>query len=332
MHKLNPMALPDLNSRQLRAVLAVAEYRSFIAAAAALHMSQPGLTRTIKQIEGTLGVALFSRTTRQVAVTAAGKEFTALAERLLNDLKIGVESMRKLGGQQRGQIIVTSVLSLANAVLPGRIADYSRRFPGVEIHLREGLHNNVRDDVRSGVADFGIGYVEDLPEAFVTEILRMETFHVVFPSQHQLARRRGIAIAALKDEQFVSFPADSRTRRIVDGAATDAGFAFRYAITTNRLATLLGLVRNGVGLAIVPAAERPAADDPDLSSCPLAGAGLSCQLGVMRLRERVLSEPAGGFLVVVKEWLRAQSDRRPGGYARKGRHSGRIPTPFVAAR
>jgi DNA-binding transcriptional LysR family regulator len=127
-------SLPDVNSRQLRAVLAVAEYRSFIAAAAFLKTSQPALTRTIKQIEGTLGTSLFSRSTRQVSITEAGKEFAALAERLLNDLKIGIENLRGVSEQQRGQIIVASIMSLAHVALPIIIAEYNRRFPGIEIH------------------------------------------------------------------------------------------------------------------------------------------------------------------------------------------------------
>src|SRR5262245_32297457 len=93
-------SLPEVNSRQLRAVLAVAEYRSFIAAAAFLKTSQPALTRTIKQIEAIVGASLFSRSTRQVSITEAGKEFAALAERLLNDLKIGIENMRELAARR----------------------------------------------------------------------------------------------------------------------------------------------------------------------------------------------------------------------------------------
>src|SRR5262249_3002930 len=112
-------SLPEVNSRQLRAVLAVAEYRSFIAAAAFLKTSQPALTRTIKQIEAIVGASLFSRSTRQVSITEAGKEFAALAERLLKDLKIGIENMRELAEQRRGQIIVASVMSLAHFALPG---------------------------------------------------------------------------------------------------------------------------------------------------------------------------------------------------------------------
>jgi site-specific recombinase XerC len=71
--------MPEVNSRQLAAVAAVAEYRSFIAAAAHLRMSQPALTLSIKRLEQTLGARLFLRTTRQVTLTSVGREFVAMA-------------------------------------------------------------------------------------------------------------------------------------------------------------------------------------------------------------------------------------------------------------
>jgi DNA-binding transcriptional LysR family regulator len=299
--------LPDLSSRQLRAVLAVDEYRSFIAAAAFLKISQPALTRIVKQVEEALGVPLFSRTTRNVVTTVAGKEFAALAERILNDLKIGVANMRKHGQEQHGQIVVASVLSLAGAVLPALIADYSRRFPGVQIHLREGIHAAVLDDLRAGVADFGIGHTGILPEGLIAEPLRTERFYVVLPAGHPLACRLEIDIEALKDAAFVSFSWDSATRRILDEAAAAAGFAFRYAMTANRLATLLSLVRKRIGLAIVPAGERPSRNDRSLISRPLVGARLSYHLGIMRIQDRELSPAATSFLGVVKEWILASS-------------------------
>ena len=295
---------PNLSSRQLRAVLAVAEYRSFVAAANALKISQPALTRAIQQIETELEVPLFSRSTRQVTITDAGQEFVSFAERWLNDLKISVENMRELAEQPRGQIVVASVVSLANAVLPTLIADYSRRFPRIEIHLREGLHSVVRDEVRGGLADFGIGYLDDSPKSFITEELGLETFQVVLRRDGALARRRQIELQALADTSMVSFPTESRTRRILDDAAAAAGLSFRYLMTTNRLPTLHGLVRNGVGLAVVPASERPSPDDPDLISRPLIGRRLACPIGIMRLQERELSPPAAEFLAVVRRWLR----------------------------
>jgi DNA-binding transcriptional LysR family regulator len=295
---------PDLSSRQLQAVLALATYRSFVAAASSLKVSQPALTRTIKLIEVELGVPLFSRSTRHVTVTDAGKEFAALAERLLNDLRIGAENVREMAAHPRGQITVASVISLAGVVLPGLIADYSRRFPGIELHLREGLHNMVTDEVRNGLADFGIGYVDEVPRSIVTEDLGVETFYLVMRRDHVLARRTRIGLPALADVPFVSFPAESRTRRVVDRAAATAGLSFRYVTTTNRLPTLRGLVRNRVGLAVVLQSERPSSDDPDLTSLSLVGQGLSCRVGIMRLQDRELTAAAAQFLDVVRNWWR----------------------------
>jgi DNA-binding transcriptional LysR family regulator len=302
--KVHASSLPEVNSRQLRAVLAVAEYRSFIAAAAFLKTSQPALTRTIKQIEGALGASLFSRSTRQVSITEAGKEFAVLAERVLNDLKIGIENVRELAEQQRGQIIVASIMSLAHVALPKIIAEYSRHFPGIEIHLREGVHGNVQDDVRCGLADFGLGYVADMPEPFITESLGTETFYVVLPSRHRLARAKEIQLKVLKDVTLVSLSTDSRTRRIVDGAAATAGFTFRHVVTVSQFATLYSFVRNGVGVTIVPEGARPPAQDPELVSRQLIRPRVSREIGIVRLLGRELTPAANGLLALVKERLR----------------------------
>ena len=121
---MQPANVPDLTARQLHAVLAVAEYNSFIASAAFLKTSQPALTRTIMRVEDVLGVRLFDRSTRRVAITAAGKEFVAVAERMLNDLRISVRSMREVGEEQRGQIIISSIMSVANGLIPAVAAKY----------------------------------------------------------------------------------------------------------------------------------------------------------------------------------------------------------------
>jgi len=118
------------------------------------------------------------------------------------------------------------------------------------------------------------------------------------------SRRSGTKLRAIAGAALVAFPAESRTRRIVDSAAAAAGISFQYSMTANRLPILHGLVRNGIGLAIVPASERPLPDDPDLVSRPLAGKRLACPIGIMRLRERELTPAAAEFLNVVRNWLR----------------------------
>jgi DNA-binding transcriptional LysR family regulator len=295
--------LPNLSARQLCAVLAVADYRSFIAAAAYMQISQPALTRTIKQVEKAVGVELFTRTTRHVTTTAAGIEFVALAERLLNDLRISVGSIRRHSDVQHGQIIVASVLSLAGAIPPKLIANYNGRYPGIEIHLREGVQSAVVDDVQGGVADFGIGYTNGLPGMFQCRTLRTERLHLVFLAGNPFAAYDEINIAALGETALVSFPAHSHTRRLIDNAAAAGGINLRYTVTTNRLATLYSLVHQRIGAAIVPSSELPPSRDRNLASRPIAPHTLTSQLGIIRLRERQLNPPSASFLDIVEQWL-----------------------------
>src|SRR5215813_9407130 len=133
-----PSSTPDLTLRQLQTIVALAEYGSFIATAALMKTSQPAITRTVKHLEDVLGVKLFERSTRSVQITAAGKEFVAVAVRMLNDLKITVGSMRELANQRRGQIIISSIMSVANGKLPRLVAAYRLKYPGIELYVRDG--------------------------------------------------------------------------------------------------------------------------------------------------------------------------------------------------
>src|ERR1051325_2537544 len=119
-----PTALPDFSARQLEAVLALVEYGSFVAAAAKLRISPPALTRAVQRLETALGGRLFDRTTRRVQVTAAGREFAAVAERMLADLGITVQSVREVAEERRGLVVLSSVMSVAGAFLPRLIAAY----------------------------------------------------------------------------------------------------------------------------------------------------------------------------------------------------------------
>jgi LysR family transcriptional regulator, carnitine catabolism transcriptional activator len=294
-------ALPEVNSRQLAAVLAVADYRSFIAAAAHLRISQPALTLSIKRLEQTLRTQLFLRTTRQVTITASGREFVAMAERVLNDLKLSMQSLRELSDQQRGHVIVSSLIPLP---MSGVIAEYGKLFPGIEIQLREGFQDDVKDDVRGGLADFGIGELGDLPDTYVTESLGRQELCVVLRDDHPLARRRQIEFAALKDVSLVSFRLGSGSRRLVDAAATAAGFALRHVVTVSLPITLFNLVASGVGVAVVPAGTWPRRDYQNLVSRPLVRPKLGCEIGIMRLQDRALSPSAAGLLAMAREQLR----------------------------
>jgi len=281
-------------------VLAIADYGSFIAAAAFLKTSQPGLTRTIKRVEDVVGVSLFERSTRRVQLTDAGREFIAVAERVLNDLRISVRSMRELADQQRGQVIVASLMSVANGVLPGILAEYHGAKPAIELHLREGVHGAVLEDIRSGVADLGITDVDELPDTVETVLLGSEVFHAVMPRHHRLAEHDGVSLQDLGKEPLVSWPTDARTRRTIDSAASRQGITLVHAITVTQYPTMMSLVRAGLGIAIVPAGAIVGFNTRGLRSLPIVRPTLSRNLGVITLREREPTPAAKALLTLIR--------------------------------
>lgn len=301
-----PGALPDLSARELQAVCSIAEAGSFMAAALTLGVSQPALTRMVQRVEHALGLALFRRTTRRVEVTPAGQEFVALAARILSDLRISYENMREVSDQQRGQVIVSAVMSVAHVQLPRIVARYRASRPRVEVHLREGVQGTVLDDLRSGVADIGVGYLDGVPGELEGIALAREVFHVVMPRTHPLARRRRVSLQDVAACALVSLPRESQTRRLIDGLATAAGLTLQHAVTVHQFATLMPCVQAGVGIAIVPGAAVPWAVGAGLATKPLAAPALTRTIGALLIRERGLTPSAQGFLADLRQgWAQA---------------------------
>jgi len=168
----------------------------------------------------------------------------------------------------------------------------------------------VRNDVSSGVADFGVAYVDRLPRPFATERLAEERFHAVLPAGHPLAAQREIRLGALEGVPLVSLPAESRTRQLLDGAATAAGITLNHAATANRLPTLYSLVRNGVGLAVLAQSECPRGQQAGVVSRPLTDPRITAEIGIVRLRERDLSTGAASLLAVIRAGLKQAASRR----------------------
>lgn len=297
--------VPDIGARQLSAVLAVAEHGSFVAASAVLQISQPALTRTIKRVEDVLGVRLFERTTRTVQLTDAGREFVALAQRMTDDLRIAARAMRELVDQQRGQVIISSLMSVAHGVLPAAIAAYRRDHPGIEIRVRDGIHANVLEDIKNGAADFGITYQQDVPDGVHTTRLGQGHFDLVAGrgSKFSPTSRKTICFDDLRDVPLVSMPPGSQTRRILDATAAGRGFTLRHAAVVSQIPTLLSFIRAGVGVGLVPSTLITGDLGKDLTRMSVEEPQISLDIGLVQRRDRVLSPAATGLRdVIAASW------------------------------
>jgi LysR family transcriptional regulator, carnitine catabolism transcriptional activator len=304
--------VPNLSMKHLRTVVTLARFGSFIAAASYLRMSQPGVSRIVQQAEARLGVKLFARGTRSVSQTEAGREFIPAAERLLGEFLQQSQKARALDGEMRGQLIIASLMSISHRVLPAALVAFRKRHPKIHVQIREGLTSAVAEDVRSGIADFGIGNVLGLAEGIVAETLVNESCYVVMPKRHRLAALSAISLKDVGDEPMISMPSDSGLRRTLDMAASDRGVVFNHSIVTNQFGSLFDFVARGLGLAIVPASALPPASGSVIAVKPLRPA-ITRRIGILRLADKNLMPASQAFLEIFQpRFLAAARGRRTG--------------------
>jgi DNA-binding transcriptional LysR family regulator len=309
---MHPSDVPDLRARELLTVIALAEYGSFVAAAAYLKTSQPALTRTIKRVERVLGVTLFARNTRRVEITAAGREFVAVAERMLNELHLTVRNLSEVTNEQRGRVTVSTYSAFAVNPLPFLVRRYRETRPMIEVRIREGRQSEIVEDVRNGAADFGIGYVNALPDMLQATTLRKEPLHVLIPSVHEFAvrKRPRVRLADLRDEALVSAPSDTYLRRVVDSAAMSAGFSLHYSVVVDRLLSIVHHVSAGVAIGILPSGCIPPIRwGEGFHSALLVEPSLTVTVGLITSRSRYLTPAASGLAALIKEQISSKPQK-----------------------
>src|SRR3954471_10944412 len=248
------MKLPEL--WQLRYFIAVADTLHFGRAAAALHISQPPLSRAIRALEEQLGVVLLARSRRRVELTPEGAHFLAEARRIVEHLERAAAELRGMAAGERGRLRIGFVSLADFGVLPELLKGYKAAQPGVALALREMLSPEQAAALAAGTLDFGlllppVANAEDLEHL----VVQRERFLVALPSRHRLARPRGkLAARELAGEAFVMVPREIAPGLydIVSGLASRAGFSLNVAQEAIQMQTVVSLVSSGLGVAIVP--------------------------------------------------------------------------------
>jgi DNA-binding transcriptional LysR family regulator len=248
------MELPEL--WHLRYFLAVAEQLHFGRAAAALHISQPPLSRAIRALEQRLGVVLFARSRRRVELTPEGTRLLGEARRMLGQLERTVQEVRGMARGEEGRLRIGFVSLADYGVLPGLLKAFKSARPGIALALREMLSPEQAAALAAGELDFGLL----LPPVSGAEplehiVVQRERFVAALPSSHRLASGKGkLAVSALAGEPFVMVPRDIAPGLydIVTGLAARAGISFNVAQEAIQMQTVVSLVSSGLGVAIVP--------------------------------------------------------------------------------
>jgi LysR family carnitine catabolism transcriptional activator len=178
------------------------------------------------------------------------------------------------------------------------------------VHIRDGLASGVQEDVRSGLADFGIGNADAVPAGVAAESIADEPCYVVLPRRHPLVRASVVRLKDIAGEPMISMPIESWFRRAIDVAANANGVVLSHSIITNQFGSKLSFVAAGLGIAIMPAAALPPSNEYPILVRPLRPAIIR-RIGILRLAERPLSTASRAFLDIFRPKFLAAMARQP---------------------
>lgn len=244
----------QLTLRQLEYFITVAEHLHFRKAAEALYITQPGLSRQIKQMEDDLNVQLFSRSNRKVSLTLAGKYLLSESKSILKNLNAALEHTQLLHKGLAGNLRFGYVGSAMQNAIPALLLEIRKVFPNVLFDLKE-MDNRVQIEALTN-DDIDIGFIrmERVPKGIKVKPFLDDTFSLVLPKDHAVTKKNFKSLSQLKDERFILFEksySDSYYENIMK-LFDEAHFSPKVSHSTVHASSIYRLVENNFGISIVP--------------------------------------------------------------------------------
>jgi DNA-binding transcriptional LysR family regulator len=266
-------SLCEVELRQLRTFVAVAEEGSFTLAADRLHVVQSAVSATIRGLEAELGVRLFDRSTRRIELSDAGRALLPDARRTLSAAALAEDAVAQVGSGLSGTVALGTMQAQAMRAVsvPRLIAEFRVDHPGVEINVRHvGGSMQMIAEVREGRLDLAFVAV---PHSIRAEVeltpLSSEAMVFVCAADHPLAGRRRVRLVDLAEEPFVDLPVDWGTNMASARAFAAADLQRRVAFEVNDTASVVAYVREGLGIALLP--PSLVAGVPGVVAIPIVG-------------------------------------------------------------
>jgi DNA-binding transcriptional LysR family regulator len=248
--------------RQLEYLLAVADERNFTRAAARLHVTQPGVSAQIRQLERELGAELLDRSGRVVTLTKAGEAVLPFARSALGAVAGARLAVDELCGLLRGHVAVGMVVQSAALDIPDLLAGFHQEHPAIEITLAEDSSDRLADGVRAGAYDLAfIGLGPEAPNRLAIHVVADEPIVAAVATDSDLAGTSSVPLAELAGRALISLPVGTGLRASLDAAYASAGLRPRVGFEASDPRMLARLAARGLGLAFLPASVARAYGD-----------------------------------------------------------------------
>ncbi|MBN3968711.1 transcriptional regulator CynR [Pseudomonas gregormendelii] len=281
--------------RHLRYLLAVADHGGFTRAAEVLHVSQPTLSQQIRQLEDTLGVTLFDRSSRTVKPTDAGLAYIECARRVLVELAAGKRALHDVKDLSRGTLRLAMAPTFMAYVLGPLVRDYISQFPNIRLEIFELSMGDIEKGLVDDSLDIAVAFdqvrnadIESIPAFVETLGLMVGRAHPLYDCQEALTTHQ------LAELDFALLTPDFATRICIDEYFTRVKITPKVTIQVNSVNTLLEVIRNTAVATILP--EPIATQDRALHKLALVDKAPQRGVSILRRKNNYHSAASVAFM------------------------------------
>ncbi|MBZ4689300.1 MAG: LysR family transcriptional regulator [Cereibacter sp.] len=290
----------NINLRHLRALHAVAEAGSFSAAAAALGIVPSALSEIVRQIEDSVGAALFDRSSRPATVTPLGQAFLDETGPLMLGLDRAVTRLRQTAGLEAGSLSIGASPSAISELLAPLLAEFMRDHPALSCMLHDDIAERLARMVAEGQLDLAVaGRALRSPDLRQRPILR-DAFGLACPADHPLVAAQEVQLADVAAETLIGLDPDSGASQLLLQSGAVPRALLQPRITAYSTIAQLCLIRAGLGVGLLPQNAVTLFNDPRIRFVPLADLELWRTLYLIEPAQRPPS-PAGRAFVAALE-------------------------------
>jgi DNA-binding transcriptional LysR family regulator len=296
----------NVSLQQLKVFVAVARQRSFTRAAREFDLTQSAVSRCVRELEETIALRLFDRTTRQVELTMAGSRLERRIARLIDEIELTLREERAAHDDHTGLVMVACDPVLSSGWLPERLARCAASFPDLIVTAKEQPQQAVLAAIEQGEVDFGVLCDANIADAdsLHAQPLVSTPLCAVLPHAHRLACGAALRWEALRDAQLVTLNVEAGTRNATERALSTYRIGAQRTNECGHVAAALRMVELGLGIGVLPVDPQSATLPPSLVARPLVPE-VSVTTMLVRRRNRSLRPNADAV------WsLFAGTDRR----------------------
>lgn len=280
----------------LQAFIAIADNGSFMDAAKAMNLSQTALSHRIGKLETELGLPLFIRTTRKLALSKEGLALLPRARRALDDLEGALTELKQLGQLKQLELTMACIPSLATSVLAGVLHAFSEAMPHVRLRVLDGYARAVAAQVNGGEAEFGLAVRQGTHYELDFTPVVTEHFVAVCAADHPLAGQSSVTWEQLQAHALIS-------NIVVNQAVGSSSVLNNWTYRVENISTAVSFAKQGLGVTLLPALEQVQPGYHGLRRMPVTGPEVTRQVGFLTRPDTHLSGGSRLLMGLIEERL-----------------------------